>query len=130
MNNLIAIPRKIYYMKATGQFIYDTGQSMGTNTRETTIDEDFEIYVELSNYNKDAVGCIQLEIDQYKEEFDTSISFRVNLETKELEFSYREDEITNEPVYEKPLTVQLEELKQRQEATDNAILQLLMEGMM
>jgi hypothetical protein len=111
MNNRIG--RKIYYDKANGNVIVDTGEKMGAVV-ETTIDQDFETYQVLKERVRDTVGVIQLEFGQYAEDFRQSNGYRVNPETLELEFSYPDPNATEpqEPVYQKPLTEQLKETQQ------------------
>lgn len=107
------IGRKIYYDKATGNVILDTGEMVGFVT-PTTIDQDFETYQALKERVRDTVGVIQLEFGQYAEDFAQCNGYRVNPQTLELEFSYRDPNATEpqEPVYQKPLSEKLEENKQ------------------
>lgn len=109
--SLNELGRRIYFLKANGQFVFDTGESSGTNLTSTTPEQDFAIYTELNKYNKDEIGYINLQYGQHREDFRKCKSFRVNPETQELEFSFNNDAETNDPVYEKPLSVQLEETK-------------------
>lgn len=108
------IGRKIYYDKATGNVILDTGEKMGA-VIETTIDQDYETYQALKERVRDTVGVIQLEFGQYAEDFAQCNGYRVNPETLELEFSYPDPNATEpqEPVYRKPLSEQIGELEQR-----------------
>jgi hypothetical protein len=112
MNNRIG--RKIYYDKATGNVILDTGEKMGAVV-ETTVDQDFETYQALKERVRDTVGVIQLEYGQYAADFAQCNGYRVNPQTLELEFSYPDPNATEsqEPVYQKPLTEQTKELKQQ-----------------
>jgi hypothetical protein len=107
------IGRKIYYDKTTGNVILDTGEKMGA-VIETTIDQDFETYQALKERVRDTVGVIQLEFGAYAQDFAQCNGYRVNPETLELEFSYPDPNETEpqEPVYQKPLTEQIEELRQ------------------
>jgi hypothetical protein len=108
------IGRKVYYDKATGNVIVDTGEMMGAVV-ETTIDQDFETYQALKERVRDTVGVIQLEYGQYAGDFAQCNGYRVNPETLELEFSYPDPNSTEpqEPVFVKPLTEQVKELEQR-----------------
>jgi hypothetical protein len=107
------IGRRIYYDKTTGNVILDTGEKMGAVV-ETTIDQDFETYKALKERVRDTVGVIQLEYGQYAEDFAQCNGYRVNPETLELEFSYLDPNATEpqEPVYQKPLSEQIEETKE------------------
>lgn len=107
------IGRKIYYDKATGNVIVDTGEKVGAVV-DTTINQDFETYQALKERVRDTVGVIQLEYGQYAADFAQCNGYRVNPETLELEFSYPDPNATEpqEPVYQKPLTEQLKETQQ------------------
>ena len=107
------IGRRIYYDKATGNIILDKGEMVGA-VIETTIDQDFETYQALKERVRDTVGVIQLEYGQYAQDFAECNGYRVNPETKQLEFSYPDpnDPEPQESVYQKPLTEELEETKQ------------------
>jgi len=58
--------------------------------RETTFDEDYEIYSELKERNKSSIGLLQFEFGEYPKLSKGSTGVMVNLETKELIFSYEE----------------------------------------
>lgn len=120
------IGRRIYYELSTGNVIQDTGERCGSVV-ETTIDQDFVSYSALSEKVRDTVGIIQLEYGQYLQDFINCNGYRVNLETNELEFSYPDPDTTEpqEPVYQKPLSVQVEELQQRQTDTEIALANLI-----
>lgn len=53
------IGTKIYYLKNSGNIISETGDMMGCVV-ETSFDEDYENYTSLKQYDKQAIGCIQL----------------------------------------------------------------------
>ncbi|KIQ93893.1 hypothetical protein LH47_02043 [Anoxybacillus thermarum] len=124
------VGRKIYYDKMTGNVILDTGEMMGA-VIETTIDQDFETYQALKERVRDSVGVIQLEYGQYAEDFAQCNGYRVNPQTLELEFSYPDPNATEpqEPVYQKPFTEQVNELKQEL-ALSNALILELMENLL
>jgi hypothetical protein len=124
------IGRKIYYDKATGNVILDTGEKMGAVV-ETTVDQDFETYQVLKERVRDTVGVIQLEYGQYAADFAQCNGYRVNPETQELEFSYPDPNATEpqEPVYRKPLSEELEETKQAIAELTLLLAQMQMGGM-
>lgn len=103
------IGKNIYYEKATGHIIVDTGERQGSVV-ETTTEQDFQSYQALADRVPETVGKISLEFGQYSEDFRNSSGYRVNLDTLELEFDYTEP--SELPVYQKPLTEEVEELKQ------------------
>lgn len=50
---------KIYYLKNSGNIIFETGDRMGCVVG-TSFEEDYENYTELKKYDKQAIRCIQL----------------------------------------------------------------------
>lgn len=107
------IGRKIYYEITTGYIIQDTGERQGSVV-PTTTEQDIETYKSLSIRNRDTFDYIELEYGQYSQDFMESNGYRINPETKELEFSYPDpnEEEPLEPVYQKSLSEEIEELRQ------------------
>lgn len=81
------IGKRIYYLKVDGRVVLDTGEAEGW-VNPTTTEQDLEIYSELSKYNKSEVDFIELQFGEFKTEFAECTSYRVNVETKKLEFDY------------------------------------------
>ena len=81
------IGKRIYYLKVDGRVILDTGEAEGW-VNPTTSEQDWEIYSELSKYNKSEVDYIELKWGEFKTEFAECTSYRVNVDTKTLEFDY------------------------------------------
>ncbi len=54
------IGTKIYYLKSNGNIIIESGDMMGCVV-DTSFDEDYSNYTDLSKYAKDSIGCIKLE---------------------------------------------------------------------
>ena len=54
------IGTKIYYLKSNGNIIIESGDAMGCVV-ETSFDEDYNNYTDLSKYAKDSIGCLKLE---------------------------------------------------------------------
>ncbi|OPA74685.1 hypothetical protein BVG16_23290 [Paenibacillus selenitireducens] len=105
--------RKIYYQLSTGNVVFTRGEMTG-NVIESTKEQDFTSYSILADYNPNTIGVVQLEYGQYAEEFATCNGYRVNPETLELEFSYpNPTEPEKPPVYQKPLSEEVEETKAR-----------------
>lgn len=103
------IGRKIYYDLTTGNVILNTGEHSGY-VRETTVAEDFTKYKVLAERVPETVGCLQLEYGQYAEDFISCSGYRVNPETRELEFSYPDPNVPDqEPVYQRPLSEQIDD---------------------
>lgn len=105
------IGRKVYYEKSSGNVIVDTGERSGS-VRESTVDEDFASYVALSERVRETVDYIQLEYGQYAQDFAECNGYRVNPETKTLEFSYPDPNAPEEPpVYRAPLSEEVARLQ-------------------
>lgn len=81
------IGKRIYYLKVDGRVILDTGEAEGW-VNQTTTEDDWRIYSELQKYNKTEVDYIELQFGEFKTEFAECTSYRVNVETKTLEFDY------------------------------------------
>ncbi len=118
------IGRRIYYEKSTGNVIVDTGERSGYVV-ESTVEQDFATYAALAERVPETVGWIQLEYGQYAQDFAACNGFRVNPDTLELEFSYPDpNEPEAPPVYQKPLSVQIEELRAENLTAFEAIAEL------
>lgn len=118
------IGRKIYYDITTGNVIVDTGERQGF-VMPTTIEQDIETYKALSERNRDTFDVIKLEYGQYAQDFAECIGYRVNPETKELNFSYPDpNEPEVEQPYEAPLSEKVASLEQENQllkAQNNAL---------
>lgn len=84
---VVYLGRKIYFEKSTGNVVLEVGERYGW-VLETDFDKDFEIYTELSKYEKEAIDVIKLEFGEYRTEFSECTSYKVNPETKEIMFDY------------------------------------------
>ncbi len=112
--------RRIYYLVSNGALVLDTGEYLGYGiTKRTTKEEDFLFYPELSKYVFNDVAHIDLSFGEFREEFITCLSFRVNPKTKKLEFAYQDSD-----VFEKPLVEQLKELKSERQQDQQRIKNL------
>ena len=89
------IGTKIYYLKSNGHIILKTGDSQGW-VQETTFEEDYENYSQLSQYNKDKIGLIQLKYGELsellKEHRANTYTVDVSSEPHKLVFKYIEPE--------------------------------------
>lgn len=130
--------KRIYYLKTTGDVILDTGEAEGwivINPHElqkppmTKKEYDFKIYTELQKYNPNEVDYIELKWGEFKTEFAECTSYRVNPDTKVLEFDYT----PIPPSPEVPVTPSLHErvgdLELGAEATQEALDMLLLASM-
>lgn len=125
------IGRKIYYDKATGDILVDIGERQGS-VISTSEEQDIQNYKALSERNRETFDVIELEYGQYRQDFAECNGYRINPETKVLEFSYPDpnEEEPQEPVYQKPLSEEVEYLKTELEVTQSAIDFLIMGGVM
>lgn len=70
--------RKIYYDKLTGNVVLEIGERHG-DIIETTIEQDFECFAELSQRVPETVGLIKLEYGQLKDNFRNCSSYRIDI---------------------------------------------------
>jgi hypothetical protein len=109
---------KAYFLRAYYDKLTGNGLICYAFTNELyripTFEEDYQSFIDLSKRNADTIGWIDFENGEYYQDFMQSNAFRVNPQTLELEFSYPDPNATEpqEPVYQKPLTEQIEELRQ------------------
>jgi len=103
--------KKLYFEKATGNVILTIPENPNENAVPTTKEQDFAIYSVLQARNPESVDFIQLEYGQYQAEFQSAISWSVDVETKEILFEF--------PKRVPPLTDEIELLKQ-----ENILLKL------
>jgi hypothetical protein len=105
------IGRRIYYDKSTGSIIIDTGEMQGA-VIATTIEHDIASYISLSERNRESFDVLQLVYGQFAQDFAECNGYRINPETKEMEFSYPDPNAPETPQpYRSPLTDEVEELK-------------------
>ena len=126
------IGTKIYYCFLTGNVIKIIGDMQGY-VKETTFDEDIEIYTELKEREKSSIGLLTFEYGEYPKLSKGSTGVMVNLETKELIFSY--EELPQEPI--EPTEIEIiqnkisileaenETLKQELSITQDAVNELI-----
>lgn len=109
------IGTKIYYCLLTGNVIKIIGDMQGY-VKETTFDEDYEIYSELKEREKSSIGLLTFNYGEYPKLSKGSTGVMVNLETKELIFSYEElPTLPQEPT-------EIEKLKAEQKQQNEDIL--------
>ena len=126
------IGTKIYYCLFTGNVIKIIGDCQGY-VKETTFDEDYEIYTELKERDKSSIGLLTFKYGEYPKLSQSSTGVMVNLETRELIFSY--DELPQEPqepteleiIQEKISILEAENktLKQELSITQDAVNELI-----
>ncbi|SMF72372.1 hypothetical protein SAMN05661091_0862 [Paenibacillus uliginis N3/975] len=120
MNN--AIGRRLYYLKATGEVIQDTGERTGWVV-ETTVEQDFETYRSLRERVPETVGMIQLEYGAYAADRAEGGSItRIDMDTMEPMFTYRDPIDPGTPQEPGPaLSEQLTTLKTENESLKSRV---------
>lgn len=116
------IGKRIYYLKVDGRVILDTGEAEGW-VNQTTTEQDWEIYSELSKYNKSEVDFIELQFGEFKTEFAEKTSYKIDVETRKPIFDYTP--IPDPP--DIPQTPSLHERMDTQEARNSEQDDLLFE---
>jgi hypothetical protein len=115
------IGRKIFHELTTGNVIIDTGERQGSVVA-TTIEQDISTFTALSERNRDTFDVLELPFGAYAQDFAESNGYRVNVETKELEFSYPDpNEPETPPVFQKALSEQVIEIKLEQFTTNKTL---------
>lgn len=85
---MMEIGMKIYFEKATGNVVVNTGEQVGRLVVETTEDQDFATYKALAERVRDTIGVVKLKYGQFRREFAECNGYRVNPDTEDLEFTY------------------------------------------
>lgn len=105
------IGRKLYYDTTTGTIIVNTGEMVG-GVSPASLEQDIKAYTALSERNRETFNVLELPYGAYSQDFAECNGYRVNIETKELEFSYPDPNEPEKPVeFVKPLSVEVEELR-------------------
>ena len=106
------IGTKIYYCTITGNVIKVIGDMQGY-VRETSFNEDIEIYTELKERDIESIGLLQFKYGEYPKLSKDSTGVMVDLDTKELIFSYEELPIPpQEPTWEEEMEKKISILEQ------------------
>lgn len=122
------IGKRIYYLKVDGRVILDTGEAEGW-VNPTTSEDDWRIYSELQKYNKTELDYIELQFGEFKTEFAECTSYRVNVDTKTLEFDYTPVPPSPEVPVAPSLHERVDNLELGAEATQEALDMLLLANM-
>lgn len=118
------IGRRIYYDSVIGSAIVDTGERQGAVTH-TTVEQDILVYTALSERNRDTFDVLELPYGAYAQDFTECNGYRVNPETKTLEFSYPDPNNPEAPkAFIKPLTEQIAEVKTENESLNLAVIDI------
>lgn len=120
--------KRIYYLKVDGRVVLDTGEAEGW-VNPTTTEQDWEIYTELSKYNKSEVDFIELQFGEFKTEFAECTSYHVDVAKKEIVFEYGEKPNPPEVPVKPSLHERVGDLELGAEATQEALDMLLLASM-
>lgn len=120
--------KRIYFLKVDGRVVLDTGEAEGW-VNPTTTEQDWEIYSELSKYNKSEVDFIELQFGELRTEFSECTSYKVNVDTKKLEFDYTPIPPSPEVPVAPSLHERVDNLELGAEATQEALDMLLLASM-
>lgn len=119
------VGKMIFYDKVTGERIIDTGEWSNVNIKKT-VDQQIATYTELSERNRDTFDVLELDFGAYSQDFAECNGYRVNVETKTLEFSYPDPNEPNiEQPYQAPLSEKVKQLELAQSVTDTTLLELM-----
>lgn len=118
---------RLFYDKTTGIVFFEIReQEYDFDALDTTVEQDIKTFAVLTERNRDSFDVIELEFGQYSQDFRECNGYRVNVETKTLEFSYPDpNEPSVEQPYQKPLTEQIAELKSANEVTQETVDMIL-----
>lgn len=124
------IGKKIYYDIGTGEVIIEVSERSG-HVVETTIEKDILTFKALSERNRATFDYIQLEYGQHSQDFVECDGYRINPATKTITFSYPDpnSEEPQAPIYQKPLSVEVAELRYQLTLAQNAIDDIILGGM-
>lgn len=116
------IGAKVYYDKTTGDVLVNTGERSG-NVVETTVEQDFEVYRELTQRVPESVGMIQFEFGAHVDDYAAGGALvRLNPETLEPLFTYSHPESSPEP--RPALSTQVSALESETAALNLAVIDL------
>lgn len=95
--------RRIFYNLITGERIQEIGRN--GDFILPTIDQEIATFTALSERNRETFDVIELPFGAFAQDFAECNSYRVNPETKQLEFSYPDPNTPEEPQpYQAPLS--------------------------
>ena len=122
------IGTKIYYCLLTGNVIKIIGDMMGY-VKETSFNEDIEIYTELKERDINTIGLLQFEYGEYPKLSQNASGVMVDLDTKELIFSYEElPQIPQEPTEFELMQEEIKALKEEINILKTSISEVLCNG--
>lgn len=122
--------KRLFYDKITGEVFFKIDEQEGLVILKT-VEQDIETYTALSERNREIFDVLELPFGAFAQDFAECSGYRVNPETKTLEFNYPDPNTpVEEPVYQPPLTEQVTGLKGQVFDLDTRLMMLEMGGMM
>lgn len=116
--------RYLFYELDTGYVLLNEGRN--NESIMPSIDRIIEIYPVLNERNRDTFDVLELDFGAYSQDFAECNGYRVNMETKTLEFSYPDpNQPTLEQPYQAPLSEKVKQLELAQSVTDTTLLELM-----
>ena len=116
--------RRLYYFKVNGEIYFQT-RNDHIGVKQLTIEQEFALYKTLQEVNRELIDVIEIGINEYAQDFAECDGYRVNPETKQIEFSYPDP---NEPgvvqPFQAPLSEEVARLKQEDLNNKEAIAEL------
>ena len=103
---------KIYYCLVSGNIIQIIGDRFGF-INETSFEEDISMYTRLNERNRETIGLLQFNYGEYPKLSKNSTGVMVDLETKELIFSY--EELPQEPIEPTEIEIMQNRINQLEE---------------
>ncbi|HHP5608340.1 TPA: hypothetical protein ACSC58_005424 [Bacillus paranthracis] len=103
------VNKRVYYDVKTGNVIQITGDYNDTGLyHKPSVDDDVLSYTALRDRVRDTFDVIELERNQFADEFSKAISVRVDLKTKQLVFEFKpsdQEELEQQKTLEKRVSM-------------------------
>lgn len=106
------IGTKVYYCLVTGNVIKIMGDMEGF-VKETSFDDDFKIYPELKERDKDSVALMKFEYGEFAQKYKHATGFSVDLDSKELKATFEKIEVEDDFIATKNITQDLTQIEER-----------------
>ena len=118
----INVGKRIYYDKITGEVILNTGDKQGV-VIPMTAEQEIASYTALSERNRETFDVLELDYGEYAQDFAETNGYRINPDTKQIEFSYPDPNETepSEPIYQEPLSAEVKLLKAKNQVLSEQV---------
>lgn len=128
---MINIGKRLYFDKITGHVFFEVNeQTHYVSVVVPTIEQDIQTFIPLTERNRETFDVLELPFGAYAQDFAESNGYRVNPETKTLEFSYPDPNEPEAPQeFRKPLSEEVEKLKAEDLNNKEAIAELYLLSM-